>query len=53
MVGIAERLPALTDKGAQRLRQAMASVAGKSVEADRAVLLARRDSLLAHAGARA
>ena len=53
MVGIAERLPALTDKGAQRLRQAMASVAGKSVEADRAVLLARRDSLLAHTGARA
>ncbi|QZP07991.1 beta-N-acetylhexosaminidase [Caenibius sp. WL] len=53
MVGIAERLPALTDKGAQRLRQAMASVAGKSVEADRTVLLARRDSLLAHAGARA
>lgn len=53
MVGIAERLPALTDKGAQRLRRAMASVAGKSVEADRAVLLARRDSLLAHTGARA
>ena len=53
MVGIAARLPALTDKGAQRLRRAMASVAGKDVAADPAVLLARRDSLLAHAGARA
>jgi len=53
MTGIAARLPAMTDKAAERLRRAMASVAGKVVEEDQAVLIARRDNLLAYTGANA
>src|SRR5690606_11257960 len=47
MVGIAERLPAISDETAARLERALAASGGGS--SDRAQLIARRDSLLDHA----
>ena len=46
MVAIAERLPALTDKGAERLARAMATIAA-GADGDFAELVAKRDALLA------
>ena len=49
MVGIAERLPAMSDVTAQRLQRALAATGGATA-GDKAELLAKRDSLLALAG---
>ena len=53
MVGIAERLPAIAAESRARLDRAMAWVADRRAQADQGMLIARRDSLLAHAGAAA
>lgn len=53
MVGIATRLPTITEEGAVRLARAMASAADTVRDGDHATLLARRDTLLALAEARA
>lgn len=53
MVGIADRLPAITEPATRRLADAMASIDGRVRDADQAVLLAKRDSLLALTEARA
>ena len=53
MVGIATRLPMISDEGAARLTRAMASVGDKRRDGDHATLLATRDSLLALSEARA
>jgi beta-N-acetylhexosaminidase len=49
MIGIAERLPALSEQTARRLERALASTGGAAA-ADKAELLAKRDSLLALMG---
>lgn len=53
MVQIAARLPALTDKGAERLRRALSVTQADPGDADKAQLLAHRDELLALTGAAA
>ena len=53
MVGIAERLPAIAAESRARLDRAMAWVADRRAQADQGTLIARRDSLLAYAGAAA
>ena len=53
MIGIADRLPAITEPATRRLADAMASIDGRVRDADQAVLLAKRDSLLALTEARA
>jgi beta-N-acetylhexosaminidase len=45
MVGMAERLPAMTDAAAARLERALAGT-GEAAEGDRAHLIAKRDALL-------
>ncbi len=49
MVGIAGRLPAMSDEAAQRLERALASVSEHGSGEDHAALVARRDALLAQA----
>lgn len=49
MIGIAERLPAMSAPTAERLERALA-VTGEAGAADKAELLAKRDALLALAG---
>lgn len=53
MEGIAARLPALGEGGAARLEQALAGTRIGAPDVDQAELLAKRDALLALAGARA
>ena len=53
MAGIAERLPTMSEGSQARLARAMASVADRRIDTDQAVLIARRDSLLAYGGAAA
>ena len=52
MIGIAERLPSMSDETAARLERALAGT-GIAPEGDKAELLAMRDTLLAIAGAAA
>jgi beta-N-acetylhexosaminidase len=52
MTGIVERLPAMSDQTAARLDRALAGAGGEP-QGDKAELLARRDELLALAGATA
>ena len=52
MVGIAERLPAMSEAASERLERALAGT-GEAPEADRGELIARRDALLELARARA
>lgn len=49
MIGIAGRLPAMSDETAQRLKRALASVSEHGTGEDHADLVARRDALLAQA----
>jgi beta-N-acetylhexosaminidase len=54
MIGIAKALPALSDEAAARFERALAATdSGKADLARQAALLAKRDALLALAGARA
>jgi beta-N-acetylhexosaminidase len=46
MVGIAERLPAMSDETAGRLERALDGTDGAHNRTDRAHLVAKRDSLL-------
>ena len=46
MIGIAERLPAISGEAAQRLEAALDSAGGSETAGERAELVARRDSLL-------
>ncbi len=47
MIGIAERLPAITDMAAARLERALAGTRLDGARGDQALLLAKRDALLA------
>ncbi|KHK89328.1 beta-N-acetylhexosaminidase [Novosphingobium malaysiense] len=49
MVGIASRLPVMSDETAQRLHRALQSTGGADTAGDHAELVARRDALLAQA----
>jgi beta-N-acetylhexosaminidase len=53
MVGIADRLPALSDAAALRLQRALIAAGDSGTAGDQAELIARRDSLLALAEGRA
>ena len=53
MVGIAARLPAMSEATALRLERALAAVGEPGAPGDQAELIAKRDALLATAEARA
>jgi beta-N-acetylhexosaminidase len=50
MVGLAERLPAMSDETAMRLERALKAAGGSETAGERAELIARRDALLEAAG---
>lgn len=53
MIGIAERLPAMSDETALRLQRALTAVGDDGTAGDQAELIAKRDALLAIAEAQA
>lgn len=53
MVGIAERLPAISEHAALRLERALAAAGDAGIAGDQAQLIAKRDALLAIADAQA